>query len=280
MDSTWGWFGIDYRIITTAIYRQHWAWYDLRPVSFSCCLQDHQGRTAERRHLDLSSAGLLPSSGSPVALCTGSAGRPPAPGHWMDWDGNWTLTKPGTGEKRQIKNLAYHMSLSLVQITLHPTEWCWSVFFVDACLRLVLKWFNVPWSHICWPLQALNQHFIRVEVFVGRETSQTGEGGRTDRLWWKTSQEQLAPSRHSCKHTPWESGFPLTPPFSKLLYVSSPGNSWEINISLNVEAWACYPSCGYDGTCPSIFYFFIYCFPFYKAQHETWGVFHHNITAK
>lgn len=34
LDTTWGWFGIEYRIIITAIYRQHWAglWHVQRPM--------------------------------------------------------------------------------------------------------------------------------------------------------------------------------------------------------------------------------------------------------
>lgn len=65
---------------------------------FSCCLWDKQSLPAEQRrvHPDWPGVGPLLSSGSRAAPCTGSAGRPPAPGHWMDWDGNWTVTMSGT----------------------------------------------------------------------------------------------------------------------------------------------------------------------------------------
>lgn len=50
---------------------------------FSCCLWDKQSLPAEQRrvHPDWPGVGPLLSSGSRAAPCTGSAGRPPAPGH-------------------------------------------------------------------------------------------------------------------------------------------------------------------------------------------------------
>lgn len=149
-----------------------WNWLQ---NSNNCHLQTALGRTMvwpEACRLQ-----LLPSGSS------GSDGRAETPWFIQRWSApllwlsccsvywlsrvptcSWSLN--GLGRKldlnqarywgKEIKNMAYRMSLSLVQITLHSTEWCWSVFFAAACLLLVFKWFNRPWSHICWPLQALN----------------------------------------------------------------------------------------------------------------------------